>query len=658
MSLSGYSLYSSLRALQTVGCLCAASLAYPRRRATDGIHVLGGPAFLSPLHAVGAIPTILSNIFPFENPPQIVVTALRALSNITDALSLATPAPESAESLAETLFVPRYLEALCAILTSDSTALVAQEQKCLVASLISRLCKQAHHQNALANAGVLDALATMLASFVVARGEVVPTAEILGEADGLAEMIPDAAPQGAELAPVLEAISAIIADSRFRAYMLLCSPSIMAVFPSAEFSPPARETKAAWNALEMSGLSNLQPKNPGAIDYLLPIVPVTQPRSLSSQLTQFPPLGFNLSRENLGQSTPTSRFSPYLPNRFESASAGSDAEADDPESPLIPWLIHLTRTTDGLERLMAASVVASLFKAGFANPDREASLGILVVPLLCQLIKDALKEQENDTTTANQNSTFVNRKTAADWAILERTPGVLARLIADSESLQQAAHDCDAMRNACRMLKDTYEPLHTQTAPRPWSPNPDRRTDESEGLLTCRVGPTGQLPICAHRIRMRESSLKLLAAMIIKDDYHKALMDQDIVPYIVESLSPSPSKPKSSKEKPKSDKKGEEIILPRGNSPYGNNPNSVIIAACHLIRILGRSVRDLRTSLEDNGVAMPIFRLLRHPDAEVQIAACGAVCNLVTEVSPMREVSTRSSIRSDQHITDPFYSPL
>ena len=207
-----------------------------------------------------------------------MVTALRALSNITDALSLSTPAPESAESLAETIFVPRYLEALCAILTSDSTSIVVQEQKCLVASLVSRLCKQAHHQNVLANAGILDALATMLAGFVVARGEVVPTAEILGEADGLTEMIPDAAPQGVDLAAVLEAISVIIADSRFRAYMLLCSPSIMAVFPSAEFSPPARETKAAWNALEMSGLSNLRPKNPGAIDYLLPIVPVTQPR--------------------------------------------------------------------------------------------------------------------------------------------------------------------------------------------------------------------------------------------------------------------------------------------------------------------------------------------------------------------------------------------
>ncbi|KAM7218819.1 ARM repeat-containing protein [Rhypophila decipiens] len=593
----------------------------------------GGPPFIAPLHAVDAIPVIASHISSLDQPPQIVLTALRALSNIADAMRLSTPASDGIEFLAETLFVPRYLEALCAILSSDSTAPVVQEQKSLVASLISRLCKQPHHQNSLASTGILDALATMLASFVVARGEVVPTAEILAEADGLAEMIPDPVPQGLELAAVLEAISAIIADSRFRTYMLICSPSIMAVFPSAEFSPPARDTRAAWNALETHGLRDVQVKAQGAIDYLLPLVPVTQPRLLSSHLAQYPPLGS--SRENLGQSTPTNKFSPWT-STFESVN-NNDTESDDPESPLIPWLIHLVRTTQGLERVMAASVLASLFKAGFASPDREVSFGVLVVPLLCQLIKDCLEEQEKNPSAVKQISSFVERKTAVDWVILERTPAVLARFVADSECLQHAAHDCDALRYACKMLKDTYEPIYNQKAPRPWSPNPATGGGMGEGLSTCRLGHPGQLPICAHLMRLRESSLKLLAAMIIKDEYHKALIEQDIVPYIVESLTRSPSKPKSSKEKPKSEKKADEPPLPAGGSPYGDNPNSVIIAACHVVRILGRSVRDLRTSLEDHAVAMPIFRLLRDPDTEVQVAACAAVCNLVPEVSPMRE---------------------
>ncbi|KAK3315282.1 armadillo-type protein [Apodospora peruviana] len=593
----------------------------------------GGPSFLGPLHAVGAIPAILYNIFPLENPPQIVLTALRALCNIADATSLAAPGSDDAGALAETLFLlPGYLNAMYDILASDSTAAVVQEQKCLVCQLISRLCKETNQQNTLADAGILDALATMLASFVVARGEVVPRAEILGEPDGLNEMIPDPAPRGANLAAVLEAISAIIADSCFRAYQLICSPTIMAVFPSAEFSPSANQTSTAWNALEMSGLSSHRAKNPGAIDYLLPIVPIKQPRSLSSQLAQFPPLGFSLSRENLSQSTPT--FSGWTPNRFDAGSRNSETEAEEAESPLIPWLIHLTRTTEGLERVMAASVLTSLFKAGFANPDREIALGVLIVPLLCQLLRDSVKEKE--VNPATQTSAFVDQDTAVEWAIVERTPGVLARLVADSQPLQQAAHDCRAMRMACTMLKNTYEPLYTQTAPRPWSPNPDRDVDLSEGLSTCRVGPPGKLPIYAHKIKMRENSLKLLAAMVINDECRKAL-DQDIVPYMVESLFPVPAKPKSGKEKLKATDKVSEVILPIDNSPYGNNPNSVLIAACHLMRAFSRSVRDLRTTLEDNGVAMPIFRLLKHPDTEVQLAASGVVCNMTLDFSPMRE---------------------
>jgi len=567
-----------------------------------------------------------------------VLTALRALSNITDAAALITPGSDGTNALAETLFIPRYLEGFCGILASDSTADVVQEQKCLVASLISRLCKETHHQNAIANAGILDALATILASVVVARGEVIPGAEIVGQSDGLAELIPDPAPLGTNLGLVLEAIAAIIADSRFRAYMLLCSPAIMAVFPSTDFAAPARETKAAWNALEMSGLRSIQAKNPGAMDYLLPLVPVKQPKTIS---TPFPTLAYSMSRENL---TATGRFAPGKFTGFNTAkldlgNSNGEADGDEPESPLIPWLIHLARQTSGYERIMASSVVASLFKAGFANPEREVALGFLIVPLLCRLIK----EHDNETPSGALVSNFVDPATAMDWAILERTPVVLARLIADSEFLQQAAYECGAMKLVCKLLKNSYEPLTSQTAARPWSPNPDRGMDQSEGFSGCRLGPPGQLPIYAHRIAMRESSLKLIAALVtFKNDYRQELVEQEVVPYIVESLAPSPGKPKLTREKPRpipGRMEEQEITPPPGDPAYGKNPNSVVIAACHVLRMLGRSVANLRTALEDHGVAMPIFRLLKHPDAEVQIAACGTVCNLVTEFSPMREVS-------------------
>lgn len=138
---------------------------------------------------------------------------------------------------------------------------------------------------------------------------------------------------------------------------------------------------------------------------------------------------------------------------------------------------------------------------------------------------------------------------------------------------------------------------------------------------------------------MRESSLKLAAGLIsLKEEYRKNIAEQETVPYIVESLSAHPRKPRSAKEKARADKSTEDADGPNENSPYGVNPTSVILAACHVVRVLGRSVSNLRTTLEDHGVATPIFHLLKHPEAEIQVAACAAACNLVLTLSPMREV--------------------
>ena len=611
---------------------------------------VGGPSFLAPLYAANAIPAILSHISPLDSPPQVVLTALRALRDIADASMLASPVSPDGTTLSDLLFKPQHISSMNSILNSTSKTVMTQEQKGLVAGLISRLCRGAQHQNLLAGQGILDSLASQLASFVVLRGEVVPGAESLAESGGLEGMIPDPAPLGADLGLVLEAISTIIADSRYRACMLICSPAIMAIFPNTEFSPSMREARTARNVLEVSGLSGPRTRNPGAMDYLLPVVPITQPRSLSSQFTQFPPLGFSPSSDNLASSARlTTIFSSWDPSRFDSASSNGDSESEDAESPLIPWLIHLVRTTDGLERVMAASVLTSLYKAGFGMPEREATIGLLVVPLLCRLIKD----HDRHISPVVQNSAFIENNIAVDWAILERTPAVLARLTSESEYLQQAAYDCGAMKLVHKILKDAYEPMSTQSPARPWSPTPERSdTVHEEGLPTCRIGPPGQLPIYSHRIKLRESALKLVAGLVAnKEDYRKAMADHDVLPFVVESLTASPTKPKNAKERARAEKAIDDMGSVAENSLYGVNPDSVIIAACHVIRVLSRSPSNLRTVLEDHGVAMPIFRLLKHNVADVQIAACGAVCNLVLNHSPMREVRYRPlSIRNAVHV--------
>ncbi|KAK1774349.1 armadillo-type protein [Copromyces sp. CBS 386.78] len=591
----------------------------------------GGPSFLAPLNAVGVVPVVLTYICPRKNPAQLVLTSLRALSDMTEAASLSSrTSTEDTAVLAKALFVPRYIESLCAILDAASTSSTVQEQKCLVATLISRLCKEPRFQDMLADAGVLDALATLLASFVVARGEVLPFTMDTVEREGLDAVIPQPAPRGLSLALILEAISVIIADSRFRTGLLLCSPAIMAVLISSEFGERNSQIYRTWELLKKSGLAHGRSVDRSAIDYLLPAVPVTTPRFLLSQHhPSFP-------SKVVSWETPAKhgRVTTKLMTEDREWPVGG-GDIDEPESPLIPWLIHLMRSSNSdHEKVMAASVLASAFKGGFTSPDREFSLSVLVLPVLCQILKDYGTESGKSL-----DATFVDSETATAWAILERTPAVLARLIADSVFLQQVVHDSGALKLACRLLKDAYEPSTIQSPPRPWTPNPEERREfEEDGFSACQLGPPGQVPACAHKTRMRESSLKLITSLAtFKEEFRKEIVEQDILPSVVESLSETPQKPTPPKEKPKAEEDGAVPIHPAGHSPYGHNSTSVLIAACHAVRTLARSVSNLRTALEDNCVAIPVFKLLKHVDIDVKIAACSVVCNLLTESSPMRD---------------------
>ncbi|KAK0732606.1 armadillo-type protein [Apiosordaria backusii] len=588
----------------------------------------GGPSFLNPLHAVGVVPVALSYISPSENSPRVVLTALRIIRNITEATSSAPPGFDDLSGLAEALFKRELIGSLHSILVQPSVNPVVQEQKRLVSSLIARLCKETPHQNALTDAGILDALATTLASFIVARGEVIPGAEKLAQKDGLADMIPAPAPGGASLALTLEAISAIIMGSRFRCCMFLYSPAILALLPVIEFTPANRQLRTPW-APDAYSNGSTSGKTLGAMDYLLPLIPVSQPKR-STEFTQLPPSGF--SRNAFSNRRPqTYKFRGLDP-------ASEDSDADEPESPMVPWLIYLVRSTSGFERVAAASVLASLFKAGLTNPEQEQTLAFLVVPLLCSLIR----EHSRDATPVIQQAAFVDSDLQRDWAIVEKTPEVLARLVGASECLQISAHECGAIRIAAKLLKDAYEPMTTPLIQRPWTPNPDRNMGSVDGSPACQLGPPGHVPLYAHIIKMRFSALTLVAGMgALRDDYRKELASQELVPFIVESLALRPSRPQKLKEKSASEieeKDGAEI------SAYGHNPNSVIIAACNALRCLGRAVSVLRTTFLDHDVWQPIHKLMKHPDSVVQIAATGVVINLLASSSPMVEPLLRAGI--------------
>ncbi|CAK7209277.1 hypothetical protein SCUCBS95973_000384 [Sporothrix curviconia] len=662
-----------------------------------GVFASGGASFLAPLHAAGALPAILSYVDPNTTHPRLVYAALRSIVTITKAARLvsvpaASPSPVTLGSLADTVLAPPHLHAFYNILVSAPRAWWAESIINAAVSLISPLCREPRHQVALAKAGVLDALAVKIASFVVARGQVVPGADVFAEKEGLRDAIPEPATPRLDICAVLDAVAAIMGDSRLRACMLLCAPPILAIFPQLEFESPVNDIQAAWRALSMGGLSSFDQQSLGALDFLLPAIPSQPPRGhlLSAHNAAFPPLGASsrehlpsLGREGSGSKRGSSLRQPLGGAGGVDLEGGAsgllpDAYGEEPESPMVPWLFSLVRSSYGLERLMAASVLTSLYKAGFASKTREAAMALLVVPLLLRMLDEAANAAAAASSSGSGEAGGGNGA-ATGWeggdssenvenqAITEAAITVLARLVANSDVLQKAAVDGNAIKILAKLLKESYEPVSTRFSPRPWNPTPTSSTNPSrtgtpvaggrsqasvragssseqefaeEGAAESKLGPTGQNSQLAYRIRLREATLKALTALVaVKYEYQKAFVEQEVMVYVVASLNATPSRPRNNKDRTRSIK---DIMESENNGAddfdpeYGRNPVGVLVAACNIVRMLSRSIAILRTTLEDAGVAAPIFRLLRHPDIDVQIAAAGVICNLVTETSPMR----------------------
>jgi hypothetical protein len=564
-----------------------------------------------------------------------------------DSAALATNTPAlSISALADGLFSRQNIGSLCRILVQSSPASYIQNQIAIAASLISRLCQDERYQQALANSGVLDALATRLASFVVAAGLVIPGAELIVQREGLQEYFPEAAPSDSNLSLILEAIAVVVADSKCRAAQLLYSPSILATLPLShpiEFSA-TQSAQAAWAAFNNASLGTRpsQLNSLNAIDYLLPWVPCAQLKSVSAQASAFPPLGSSGSREILplnGNSGRHKYGSASIPSWNDSQTLGevlasqeaASFESEDPDSPLIAYLIFLIRSRRGLTRLMAASVLTHLYRGFLALKNKENSIALLVIPLLVNMLDDPIIPPRGRDSYADEEAILLERATK------ERAPAVLAMLITDSEALQKAAYDAGVISKLSKLLKISYDPVMDASNLQPWSP----RSNDSNGEFDVqfpRHGSDGQPPLLVHKIKVREATLKAIAALVpFKDEYRKSIVDQGMMPYIVESMNPHPSKPT-----PKSSEKSDKASPSRDEEStrgFGTNPVTVLIAACGAVRALSRSVSVLRTTLIDNGVADPVFKLLSHPDIEVQIAATACACNLLTDVSPMKEAS-------------------
>ncbi|KAK8130149.1 hypothetical protein PG999_002529 [Apiospora kogelbergensis] len=584
-----------------------------------------GYHFLPPLYASGAIEAVLHRSCLQSTRPQIVLTALRILRGVAEAAAFApsTPTDQASRStqpsldsnfLSNIVLADEHLDSFASILKGDVSSQVS-----VVAKLVIRLCREERHQFALVKYGVLDALATRLASFAVAEGQVIPRAEEMSRSNGLSNFFPAPARPSVELSDVLGAIAAIVTDSPYRTCCLIYSPSILAVFPNTDSDWDTYWKNRADTPNKLAGLRPMKHRDYEPMDLLLPYTPI-QLRGLSSLAPYFPSLGHD------HQSTRPGTDSPWT------ITEATRDDAENPESPLVPWLIGLVRSHYGLDALAAASVLASLFKCGFTYRSRETTVGLSVVPKLLQIL--VVADRKANETEASPLDPAVQ----SIWAIIERVPEVLTHLVTDSDSLQKSAYDSGAIKLLCGLLKSTYdaEPPRPQT--KPWSPNADPEpVTMSDNNTACQLGDLGENPQLVHRVLLRESSLKALGALgASREEFRKAIVEQDMIPYIKESLYQFPVRPRQSKEQANGDGTGRGQD-DRAKSELGENPTSVIVAACYATRMLARSVSILRTSLMDNAVEKSIEKLILHHEVEVQVAATAVVCNMVTDFSPMKE---------------------
>ncbi|KAI0112089.1 armadillo repeat protein [Nemania sp. FL0031] len=588
-----------------------------------------GPAFLSPLFASGALSVVLGELCLRNEHPEIVLAALRVIKDLAVATASASASSHiNLQSLANIIFAENYLESLHQILVPQTSSRDTEAQITIVAYLIRTLCRSEHHRTVLVDSGILDALATRIAAFAVAEGYVLPKAEVRAGIEGLRDYIPDPPISSEGLDEVLGAVAAIVTDSAYRVCKLVYSPSILAIFPNFS-NGGSQYPKSPPEFMVLPARMPTRPKGSEIMDLLLPGTP-SYPR-VHGNTGGFSTFSVQTSRESpSANGRPSSKLQTSLISWTppeETAIRNADSNVADIESPLVPWLIHLVRTRNGSEVLMAASVLTSLFKTGFAYKAREASMGLLVVPILLGLLEDA------ESKMKESGNKWMSREARVRLNIIEETPAILARLITDSECMQKAAFECGAIKTICRLLKSSYDTPLSGAKSRPWSPDGDGIDETSSLTSECRLGDEGQHPQLTHRRRVRETALRALGALAtFKEDFRKAIVDQEVVAYIINSLHQFPVNSKQAKDQ---DVLHHAISRNKTSQPE-QNPVSVIVEACYAVQMLSRSVNTLRTALVDQSASEPLFRLLRHPDVEVQIAATACMCNLVPDFSPMR----------------------
>lgn len=565
----------------------------------------GGPAFIAPMLAGNILPPLLDTLRPNETPLKLVTTALKTLNQIVDAVTQEKPWADKsnmssrstlASAVSQHIYTRPVIDSLAEILMQPPSMSKAKQQTSLAIRLIMKTCQEESQKKMLVDAGVLDTLASMLTALATADESVQDAEHKLY--DQLSR---------AYLSDVLETIAAIIKDSHFYTARFLYSHSIQ-----ERFGWSKDRTAAAYD--NYSG--NLQP----SWDKLIPRVQTMTSKS-DPYAKAWPVLG----------SYTAANADNY--ERLPSVDAlqqptGRSVITDESESPLFIWLMYVARRGEGRERLSACWLLAILKKFGERWPlndpsksTRERHFAYLIIPLVVKMI------EESNPASEHAKKAYAASPAAKEemCLVLERSPLVLAELIASNKALQSAAYDAKILPTLGQILKRSFDTITTLSKPL-WQPKSSSNEvkDPMIDPVSSMLGRSGLSADVLHAFKYRESVLLALAALAGDQDYlRKKVIEMEPAKQIVEAMVPYSENHEPSAA-PTTTKNG--------------NPEPVLIAACKVTRSLSRSVSALRTSLIDHGVAQPIYELLKHPSVNVQIAATEVITNLVLELSPMRPV--------------------
>ena len=239
--------------------------------------------------------------------------------------------------------------------------------------------------------------------------------------------------------------------------------------------------------------------------------------------------------------------------------------------------IDLVKDKRASTRLSAIACITHLSRTSSIPREHQQSIVLIVLPTLIRLFSDS---------SPINSSLGTNLST-----ISERAMALFATLVSESQELQSAAMEGSAITKLAEIAS-------TILSADPGADSKAVKIDPEQSSSTS-VASTGD--------KLRESCLLAISGCCsLKEECRKQVIDSKLLPYIIAALS--------------------------------NKTIGIRAAACRCTRSLSRSVKNLRTTLMDAGIANPLFDLLYDASIDVQTTASATICNIVLDFSPMKAV--------------------